>query len=159
MRPALLLLLLLALPLGACQVRLNNGPLDDDDATGGDDDDAADDDDDLGPCESGDCELTVVEAEAGCDLLPEPDPMPPDGVLVSSPAPGQIRVLHFDHSEGCCPEISVSAVGSLDDRFIAVEVDLSKDFCDCICVLDVTYLLGDVPAGTWTVWGQEIEVE
>ena len=131
----------------------------DDDA--GDDDVADDDvgDDDMGPCESGICELTEIAAAAECDMLPEPDPPPPQGVLASSPAPGQITVQHFDYSSGCCPEIHVLGLAYMNDQHVEVEIDLSNDFCDCICTLDLQYTLGDVPSGGWTVFGQEVEVQ
>jgi len=139
----------------------------DDDDTAVPDDDASDDDvsdddigdDDMGPCESGICELTEVAAAAECDMLPEPDPMPPQGILASSPAPGQISVLHFDHSHGCCPQIRVMGLAYMDDYHVEVEIDLYDDFCDCICTLDLQYTLGDVPAGLWTIFGQQVEVD
>lgn len=169
----LFLLFSLALVAPACSP---SGPLeldDDDDATSGDDDDvtgddddvaddddtgSAGDDDDMGPCESGICELTVIAAAAECDMLPEPDPMPEGGVLVSSPAPGQITVMHFDHGEGCCPEIRVLGLAYMNDQHIEAEFELFNDVCDCICILDVQYTLGDVPAGTWSVFGHPVEV-
>ena len=133
---------------------------DDDDATGDDDvaDDDVADDDDMGPCESGICELVEIEATVGCDMLPDPDPFPPGGVLAASPAPGQLMVMHFDHSMGCCPQIHVLGLATMNDQHIEIEVDLYDDFCDCICTLDVQYTLGDVPAGIWTVFGQTVEV-
>ena len=172
-----LLLLLFAFLLSACSSSGYVAPDDDDDAAGDDDaadddmgdddasdddaadDDVADDDDDMGPCESGICELTVVSAEAGCEWLPDPDPMPPEGILVSSPAPGEIKVTHWDYDWGCCPEISVAGLAYMADQNIEVEVVLFNDDCDCICVLDVQYTLGDVPSGTWAVFGQQIEVD
>ena len=123
------------------------------------DDDDVSDDDDMGPCESGICELTVIAAAAECDLLPDPDPMPPGGVLASSPALGQITVAHFDHSEGCCPEIQVLGLAYMNDQFIEVTIDLSNDDCECVCTLDVQYTLGEVPAGRWTIFALEVEVE
>jgi hypothetical protein len=166
----LFLLFSLALVAPACSP---SGPLDfdDDDATGddddvtGDDDDVADDDDatgdddDMGPCESGICELTVVAAAAECNMLPEPDPMPEGGVLASSPAPGQVTVQHFDHDMGCCPEIRVNGLAYMNDQRIDAEFELYDDLCDCICTLDVQYTLGEVPPGTWTVFGHTVEVE
>ena len=171
MRPSNLLGVLVALFLG-CSPQGNivgDDDMSDDDAADDDtampdddtampDDDVADDDD-MGPCESGICELTVIAAAAECDMLPEPDPLPPQGVLVVSPAPHQITVMHFDHSEGCCPEIYVMGLAYMNDQSIEVEVDLFDDFCDCICTLDVQYALGDVPPGLWTVFGQQVEVE
>ncbi len=138
----------------------------DDDTTAGDDDvaddDVADDDvaddDDMGPCESGICELSVLHAEVGCDLLPDPDPMPPGGILVTSPAAGQVAVMHFNHSQGCCPQMDVSGLGYMNSMTIEVQVDLYDDFCDCICTLELQYTLGDVPAGSWTAYGQVVEV-
>jgi hypothetical protein len=147
-----------------------SGPLDfeddDDDATGsddddatGDDDDVAGDDDDMGPCESGICELTVVAAAAECDLLPEPDPMPEGGVLALSQAPGEVTVKHFDHGEGCCPEIEVFGFAYMNDQRVEAEFELFNDACDCICMLDVQYTLGGVPSGTWSVFGHQVEVD
>ena len=137
---------------------------DDDDAMGddddtGDDDDAVGDDDDMGPCESGICELTVVAAAAECDMLPEPDPMPEGGVQVTSPGPGEVTVMHFDHGEGCCPEIAVLGLAYMSEQRIEPEFDLYDDMCDCICMLDVQYTLGEVPAGTWSVFGHTVEVQ
>ncbi len=168
---ALFLLFSLALVTPACST---SGPLDldDDDATGddddatsddddatSDDDDVADDDDDMGPCESGICELTVVDAAAECDMLPEPEPMPEGGVLATSPGPGQVTVMHFDHGEGCCPEIQVHGLAYMNDQRIEAGFELYDDLCDCICTLDVQYTLGEVPPGTWSVFGYTVEVD
>ncbi len=144
-------ILLLALLLIGCPPQLRNN--DDDDVTA-DDDDLVADDDDTG------VDLAVLDADAGCGLLPTPNPMPEGNVLVSLDADGSLSVSHFAFSEGCCPEIGVSA--ALTDRMIRVEVDLFNDFCECICTLDVVYTLSGVPSGEWllVVNGQElIEVD
>ncbi len=145
MRPLLLVLLL---GLIGCPPTRSSGDDDDDSAT--DDDDAADDDDDMGDCPAGVCELTTLEANGTCEG-PEPEPMPPDNMLVTSPAAGQVSVMHFNVAEGCCPEVQVLGYADLQSELITVEVDLSNDFCDCICILDVSYLLDDVPPGRWQV--------
>ncbi len=122
---------------------------DDDDATTDDDDSSGDDDDSATPCTTGICALGVASAAADCGSLPDPDPMPPDNLLVSSPAPGQVSAIHFGWDWGCCPQIAVTAQAFVDDARIEVDFSLFDDVCDCICELDVLYTLTDVPPGTW----------
>jgi hypothetical protein len=161
MRTALLPPLALLL-LAACPPSRSSGV--DDDDSGPDDDDAMDDDDtvDPGPCESGICDLELLAADATCNG-PQPIPMPPDNMLLTSPGPGQIAATHFAWSDGCCPQIAVTGAAYVADERIEIQVDLFDDVCDCTCTLDVAYTFAGVPAGRWRVTvlpnGAEGEVE
>ena len=63
---------------------------------------------------------------------------------------GTVSVVHDDYLLGCCPtwvDVGVDVAGAV----LAVEYTLVDDLCDCACMLDVSYDLVDVPAGTWTI--------
>lgn len=71
-------------------------------------------------------------------------------LIAEGTAAGHLDVTHFDFADGCCPDAilpDVVASGST----LTVTYTVADDFCDCICGLDVSYAIVDVPAGTWTL--------
>jgi len=71
-------------------------------------------------------------------------------LTADSTAPGVIAVTHTDYLLGCCPEeveVDVSVAGQV----LTVGYTLVNDLCECACMLDVSYDIVDVPAGTWTI--------
>jgi hypothetical protein len=125
---------------------------DDDDSSGDDDDDATDDDDssdDDDDDSAGSSGLEVSGEEASCG--PEPEPLPPENLLLNVTGPGAISVLQFNHSVGCCPDLTVSAALDAAAATISIGYSLSPDLCDCICGLDYGFNLSGIPAGFWTL--------
>ncbi len=72
---------------------------------------------------------------------------------------GEIDVTHFDYLEGCCPQAVQIAVAVHEPQTLVVDYQLVDDLCDCICGLDVSYTLVDVPEGTWTLRSAESGLE
>lgn len=71
--------------------------------------------------------------------------------LTATPAgAGRIEVDHVDAGSGCCPE-SLAVEVSADDGVLRVAYDFVNDFCECECLLDVSYTQVEVPAGSWTL--------
>jgi hypothetical protein len=71
-------------------------------------------------------------------------------IVASSHVAGRIDVVHYAYADGCCPEsvrVDVSAIGTM----LVVDYALVNDFCECICALDASYAIVDVPTGTWTL--------
>jgi hypothetical protein len=99
----------------------------------------------MGPCESGFCDLTVTEAVVECaeGITGEPS------VIEATAGVGTITVWHQRVSQGCCPQLSVTAMQDLRHDTIEVEYDLYDDMCDCICELDIRYTLSDVYSGSF----------
>lgn len=88
------------------------------------------------------CPLTVIEAEVDCG----------DGnaaFTARSDSPGAVAVSHLALQQGCCPTFSAEAEADLDAGELRVRYDLSDDVCDCICPLDVRYVIGGAPPGPW----------
>jgi hypothetical protein len=64
----------------------------------------------------------------------------------------EIDVVHLSAADGCCPEyLDVTATLDEDGGLIAATYTLGPDPCECICSLDFSYTLHEVPSGTWTV--------
>lgn len=140
--------LILAGAIGlASETCIPTGNLDPKDETGRgpQDTSATEDTQGMGPCESGFCDLTVTDAVVECssDTTSAPEP------LEITVADGIINVWHHRVQQGCCPELSVSAMQDLRHDLIEVEYDLYDDVCDCICDLDVRYALEGAYAGTF----------
>lgn len=73
-----------------------------------------------------------------------------EALLAEAPIAGHIDVTHYDFADGCCPdaiEVDVTAT----DSTLLVAYTPTGDDCDCVCGLDVSYAIVDVPAGTWTL--------
>jgi hypothetical protein len=71
-------------------------------------------------------------------------------LTATSTAPGTIAVTHIDYLLGCCPtevQVDVAAAGQV----LTVGYTLVDDFCECACMLDVSYDIVNVPAGAWTI--------
>ncbi len=100
----------------------------------------------IGPCESGFCDLTVVDASVDCasDTTAAPEP-----IEVVASGPGTLTIHHHRVQQGCCPELNVSALQDLRHDRIEVHYDLYDDMCDCICDLDIQYTLQDLYSGTF----------
>jgi len=99
-----------------------------------------DDDDDAGTLE-----FAIVDPYAECGNGREP------GLEVGPTNEAQIAVLHLAVSEGCCPEVLLDAGVDEEERTITMRYDLSRDDCECICILDVGYGLDGLSAGNWTL--------
>ncbi len=98
-----------------------------------------DDDDDGVP------DLSFVDAWAECGEGREP------GLQLNPTNEAQIEVHHIAVAEGCCPEMGISGEVDVDERTVTVEYDLTNDFCDCVCMLDVGYGIDGLPTGNWTL--------
>lgn len=90
------------------------------------------------------CPVATLEAAVECG---EGTP----GLAARSDSPGTVAVVHQAASEGCCPTFEVEAAAWMDDGELRVSYTLSDDVCDCICLLDLRYVLGAVPPGPWTI--------
>lgn len=122
-------LLSLAMLMTACApVREGSPPGDDDDATA---DEPA--------------EIAVRGAWARCEGSSF------QSVSVEPLGGGELWVHHFAHSEGCGPQIEVTASADEDAMILEADVRLYDDFDDCICSVDVEFVLQGIPAGTWTL--------
>lgn len=80
-----------------------------------------------------------------------------ESLSAASSTSGRIEVTHLDYGLGCCPqsvEVSVLAAGST----LAVAYEPVNDMCECACMLDVSYTILNVPAGTWTLTAGELGV-
>jgi hypothetical protein len=64
--------------------------------------------------------------------------------------PGTIAVTHIDYALGCCPE-EVDVDVAVSGQVLTVSYTLVNDYCECACMLDVSYDIVDVPAGDWTI--------
>ena len=124
----------------------DSAPGDDDDSAPGDDDDSAagDDDDSAAPAE-----IAVESAQINCG--PDPEPLPPEGVIAELAGPSAIQVMHFNFQMGCCPESEILASSDSAQSTITVTYNLWDDLCDCICDLDAMFTLTGIPAGSWTL--------
>lgn len=60
-----------------------------------------------------------------------------------------LRVRHEHFAEGCCPQVTGDAWSLA--HTLTVTVDLTQDFCECICWLDVEWQVSGVLAGGWSV--------
>lgn len=90
------------------------------------------------------CPVDVSNALAVCGDSEEPS--------LSATAEGStIHVSHLDAATGCCPTAVVEATLLPDRGSIDIDYDLSADDCDCVCPLDVSFDLVDVPTGDWTL--------
>jgi len=104
---------------------------------------------------------TATTAEAGADTdadVQVTDPTANCGsagaeeLQLSSPSASEVDVVHISFAEGCCPEyLLVSTEVDEDAMEITATYELGPDPCDCICMLDATYSLENVPTGTWTI--------
>jgi hypothetical protein len=68
-------------------------------------------------------------------------------------ADGVFSFTHFNAGFNCCTDV----VASFDrqDSVITVQIVESGDYCHCLCLFDIDYSLGVIPAGTYTVNIQE----
>jgi hypothetical protein len=107
------------------------------------------------------CESASWDVYTTCpDWTPQPSPAVTDledlgcgadeGEVLTAVArqPGRVEVTHLDYALGCCPE-QVQVELAVGEDTLTVAYTLVDDFCDCACMLDVSYTLVEVPAGTW----------
>lgn len=88
--------------------------------------------------------MAVEDAAIDCSLSEQPA-----GVYLTASA-GRISVVDVDVLAGCCP--AGVAVGlDVTGEVITPRYTPGADPCDCVCGLDTTYTITNVPAGTWTV--------
>lgn len=105
-----------------------------------------DDDDSVGgsPCVNADCSLGVSDGTVGCGQGGTPNQ-----ITTTLQDDSSLAVLHSAFSDGCCPDFSISATLVPEDGTIEVDYGITADFCDCICMLDASFVLEDLPGGTW----------
>lgn len=102
------------------------------------------------------CEIAVANAAlTGC----ESDSGTIPTLTVSQTGPGALDVAHYSAQTGCCPEFSASAELDPSAKTLTVTYNFVNDMCDCICALDVSYSLLDVPVGTWTLKTSNLDSE
>ena len=63
---------------------------------------------------------------------------------------GTIDVAHLAFAEGCCPLGVVPTVG-VSGGELSLSYQVVDDFCCCVCPLDVSYRIVNVPAGKWSL--------
>ena len=73
-----------------------------------------------------------------------------ESLVATAADPGTIDVTHLDYLLGCCPQ-SVEVDVTASEGTLTVDYTLVDDFCECACMLDVTYTIARVPAGEWTL--------
>jgi hypothetical protein len=71
--------------------------------------------------------------------------------LTATPSGSSVGVLAADFAIGCCPTVVVGAIADPATCTIEADVQLVGDECDCAMPLDISWSMGAVPAGTWTV--------
>ena len=94
-------------------------------------------------------EIAVESAQINCG--PDPEPLPPEGVIAELAGPSAIQVMHFNFQMGCCPQSEILASSDSAQSTITVTYNLWDDLCDCICDLDAMFTLTGIPAGSWTL--------
>ena len=106
--------------------------------------------------ESGICPLTVEDALAECGDGSVDEPT----LSATSSAPGTLQVTFQSMQQGCCPQVEVTGEASMRSGEIDAWVSLFDDLCQCVCSLDISFTLGDIPAGEWelVVEGQSTQV-
>lgn len=65
-----------------------------------------------------------------------------------------VDVEHDALSGTCCVDLAAAATAA--DGTITVTYEESGTPCDCMCRYDVTYTLGRVPSGDWTIDGGDV---
>lgn len=73
-----------------------------------------------------------------------------EAIIAVAEGQGQIAVTHEGFATGCCPasvEVGVDRSGAV----LVLDYIIPSDDCDCVCQLDVSYDIVDVPAGVWTL--------
>ena len=113
--------------------------------TDADTDGDSDSDSDVDCGQDGICEL-VVEGIGTVSV----NPSTPHSLVLTG-GPGSIAVEDIHVADGCCPTPTGTATADARTLQVFPIYDLSADPCDCYTGLTVTYVLREVPAGTWTV--------
>lgn len=92
--------------------------------------------------------ITVTNfVQADCDG----DTATTESALSAEPgaSSGTVDVAHDAVSATCCVQLAAAAEAA--DGTIAVTYSESGEPCDCMCRYDVSYTLGNVPAGDWSI--------
>ena len=66
---------------------------------------------------------------------------------------GVFSFTHYNAGFNCCTD--VTAQFNLEANVITVQVAESGDWCHCLCLFDIDYVLGEIPAGIYTLNIQE----
>ena len=111
---------------------------------GGSDGGGSDGGDGGDPCGDVGCDIGVEAADASCGDGISGFTAIPDGV-------GALKIAHGEIEWGCCPKVDVTVVADGEARTLDASYRLYQDDCDCVCELDLSYRMTDIPAGTWTV--------
>lgn len=96
--------------------------------------------------EDGLCDVIVSEVLGECgEELGAPT------LSAIAEAPGAVRVKLADAEQGCCPTVTADVLVSQRTGEISFSYAFTADDCDCVCQVDVSFLVSDVPAGNWNV--------
>jgi len=96
-----------------------------------------------------DADPTVSDTWTGCVDYSNYDACD-DELTVVPDGSGAHAVSHVGYAFGCCPEdfeIHLQVIGST----IELTYETARDPCDCVCCLDATYTLANLPPGTWEI--------
>jgi hypothetical protein len=119
--------------------------------------DSGQDTDDKGDCTGDAVCAIVVENAMLTDCESDSGSIPT--MTVTQTGPGALDVAHYSASVGCCPEFSATAELDPSAKTLTMTYSFENDSCDCVCALDLSYSLVDVPAGTWTLKTSNLDQE
>ncbi len=66
---------------------------------------------------------------------------------------GVLSFVHYNAGFNCCTDVVASV--DVAANIITVQVTESGDWCHCLCLFDIDYVLGEIPAGVYTLNIQE----
>ena len=84
------------------------------------------------------------------NVLGEPMPIP-EILAVEDLGAGLVAVEHSGIVANCCAELSVVATADTEGFTASIEYEESGELCDCECVFELSYTLGQFEDGTWTI--------
>ena len=110
--------------------------------------------------DTGTCTLCELETSTSYDCEHGETGVGVERALSAAAEGSTVTVSDLNFEQGCCPEFTARAVLSPGDGTLELVYSLENDFCDCICMLSLTTVVDDVPAGDWRVLahGEETSV-